>query len=210
MTEREPDEEESTVIIDNDLPPPTPVSRVIPGAVLLLAGIGFIALAWYAYTTGTRTLNDDELMVVEADKTPVKEKPLDPGGMKFPHQDKMIFEAISGAPAPAPAHEEHVTPSPEEPVARPQAAEQTPGAPETSSEATTTETHAVAVQPEGPEAAKTDQAAVAPAETPQAAPAATSFNPPPAVQAASPPESLPPPAKRVTPTAEEQPQRAPQ
>ncbi len=72
-----------------------------------------MALAWYAYHAGTQSTKDEDLLVVEADKTPMKEKPLDPGGMKFPNQDKTIFETFSNA---QPPKVERVLPAPEEPL----------------------------------------------------------------------------------------------
>ena len=57
---------------------------------------GFVALAWYAYHAGTQSVKDEDLIVVEADKTPMKEKPVDPGGMQFPNQDKTIFDTFAG------------------------------------------------------------------------------------------------------------------
>jgi SPOR domain len=60
-------------------------------------------------------VKDEDLVVVEADKTPVKDRPQDPGGMKFPNQDKTVFETFAGN-AQNPPKVERVMPPPEEPM----------------------------------------------------------------------------------------------
>lgn len=105
---------------------PTPVGilRWLPAIVVFSVVGGFVALAWYAYHAGTQSMKDSDLLVVEADKTPIKEKPVDAGGMKFPDQDKTIFDTFSGNPK-QPAKVERVLPVPEEPVAPPAGADTT-------------------------------------------------------------------------------------
>lgn len=93
------------------------VERWLPAVVVVSALTGFSVLAWYAYHAGTQSTRDEDLLVVEAEKTPMKEKPLDPGGMKFPNQDKTIFETFAGGNN-APAKVERVLPMPEEPIAK--------------------------------------------------------------------------------------------
>jgi hypothetical protein len=92
------------------------VVRWLPTVVVVSALAGFVGLAWYAYNTGAQSMQEDQLLVVEADKAPMKEKPLDPGGMKFPNQDKTIFDTFAGS-APPP-RVERVLPAPEEPMPR--------------------------------------------------------------------------------------------
>ncbi len=89
--------------------------RLIPALVLTAVVLGFGALAWHSYRTGTESVKEGDVMLVEADNAPLKEKPADPGGMKFPHQDKTVFDTIaSNQPKPAPV--ERVLPPAEEPV----------------------------------------------------------------------------------------------
>lgn len=88
----------------------------IPAVVVFSAVVGFVALAWYAYNAGTQPMNEEDLVVVEADKSPLKEKPADPGGMKFPNQDKTVFETFAAGSAQAPAKVERIVPAPEEPM----------------------------------------------------------------------------------------------
>jgi cell division protein FtsN len=84
-------------------------------AVLLGSVFGFILLAYYSYQNGGKPVKEEDLLVVEADKTPIKEKPTDAGGMQFPNQDKTIYETFSNNPAPL-AKVERVLPAPEEPM----------------------------------------------------------------------------------------------
>jgi cell division septation protein DedD len=84
-------------------------------AVVALTVTGFIALAWYAYRSGTESVSPEEVPLIEANNGDVKEAPANPGGMQFPNQDKTIYDAMSGnAPKPA---AERILPAPEEPVA---------------------------------------------------------------------------------------------
>lgn len=92
----------------------TQIARWLPRLVVAGTIAGFVALAWYAYRTGTQSIHDDDLLVIEADRTPVKEKPADPGGMKFPNQDKTIFETFANNPQ-MPPKVERLLPAPEEP-----------------------------------------------------------------------------------------------
>lgn len=93
------------------------IYRWLPVAVVTTAVVGFVTLAWYAYHSGTQSLKEEDLLVVEADKTPMKEKPLDPGGMKFPNQDKTVFETFAGSSA-VPPKVERILPPPEEPMSK--------------------------------------------------------------------------------------------
>ena len=91
------------------------IGRWLPTVVVVSALTGFIGLAWYAYHSGAQSMKEEEILVVEADKTPMKEKPADPGGMKFPNQDKTIFETFASN-AQVPPKVEKLLPSPEEPL----------------------------------------------------------------------------------------------
>lgn len=94
----------------------TGLSKFIPILVLLATLSGFIGLSWYAYNAGRNSISEEDLIVIEAEKTPVKEKPLDPGGMKFPNQDKTIFETFSNNQQQPKV--ERVLPKPEEPISK--------------------------------------------------------------------------------------------
>jgi cell division protein FtsN len=72
-----------------------PSMRWMSIVVLLLAVAGFFSLAWYAYYTGTKSVQTGDIVIIEADNTPLKEQPEDRGGMEFPHQEKTIYNAVS-------------------------------------------------------------------------------------------------------------------
>jgi hypothetical protein len=90
------------------------LKRWVPSVVVGAVVLAFVTLAWYAYHAQTQSLKDDDLLVVEADKTPMKEKPADPGGMQFPNQDKTVFETFGNMQPPPQV--ENVLPAPEEPL----------------------------------------------------------------------------------------------
>lgn len=88
--------------------------------ILLSALVGFFALAWYAYNSGTSTVEvaheESNLELVKADSQPLKEAPSDPGGQQFPHQDKTVFNAIGGKEEEKVV--ENILPPSEEPLPR--------------------------------------------------------------------------------------------
>ena len=90
------------------------IAKWIPTIVLLVAVAGFASLAWYSYKVGRESVKEEDLLVIEADDAPIKEKPLDAGGMQFPNQDKTVFETFSSNQQPAKV--ERVLPVPEEPI----------------------------------------------------------------------------------------------
>ena len=92
-------------------------TRWIPSIIVFCVVAGFFTLSWYAYHAGMESVKEEDLLVVEADKTPMKEKPADPGGMQFPNQDKTIFETFGGSKA-APQKVERILPTPEEPLSK--------------------------------------------------------------------------------------------
>lgn len=87
----------------------------LPKLVVTGTIVGFVSLAAYAYQTGTQSMNEEDLPIIEAEKAPIKERPDDPGGMKFPNQDKTVFETFGGNTQ-VPPKVERVLPSPEEPM----------------------------------------------------------------------------------------------
>lgn len=115
------DEHDYDLAIDDGLDDnPSASRRIIPLMVVAMAISGFGGLAWYAYHAGSNAVNEEDLLLIEADKSPLKETPADPGGMKFPHQDKTIFQAFSGHGDDS-AKVERVIPAPEEPMEKPAA-----------------------------------------------------------------------------------------
>lgn len=111
-------------IEDDELDEGTERSRVLPTMVLMSALVAFVGLAWYAYQSGTHSVSEEDLVIVEAETTPMKEQPLDPGGMEFRHQDKSVFETITSS-TPAETAPEQVISSAEEPMVIEQPATET-------------------------------------------------------------------------------------
>ncbi len=72
-----------------------PRSRAMSWIVLGVAVIGFGALAYYAYQSGSQSVADGQMLVVEAEQGAIKETPVEAGGEEFPHKDKTIYEALS-------------------------------------------------------------------------------------------------------------------
>lgn len=107
------DYEELTQVEDE-----APRSRAMSWLVLVVAIGGFGALAYYAYHSGTQSMQDGDVMVVTADSTPIKEQPADPEGEQFANQDKTIYDVI--APNASENKVEKLLPEAEKPVAAPQ------------------------------------------------------------------------------------------
>jgi len=93
-------------------------------AVALLALGGFAAIVAYAYNLGQSDQATALIPVVEPDSGPVKQKPVDPGGLDVPHTDKGVLndEAASGEEGGL----ETLLPAPEQPVAPPATGSATP------------------------------------------------------------------------------------
>lgn len=90
--------------------------RWISIAVVVLVIFGFFSLAWYAYRTNSNAVSESSVLLVEAEDTPVKEKPKDPGGMEFEHKDKEIYNRMVAEQPEESEPVEKLLPEPEEPV----------------------------------------------------------------------------------------------
>lgn len=92
-------------------------TRTLPRLVLILAIVGFLGLAVYAYTSGKDAVAPGDLATIEADLSAIKERPVDPEGEEFPHKDKTIYDAISPYEGDTGEKKvEKLLPEPEEPV----------------------------------------------------------------------------------------------
>ncbi len=67
------------------------------GAIVVIAA--FAGVVFLAYQQGMKQGAKSGPPLIQADRTPVKMAPEDPGGQKFPHRDKRIYDKISGAEA---------------------------------------------------------------------------------------------------------------
>jgi cell division septation protein DedD len=77
-----------------------------------------IVAIWYAWSAGQSAI-DSPPPIVQADKSPVKVAPDEPGGMQVPHQDNEVFSAIEDAPR---EPVEELLPPPEQPMDLPDVA----------------------------------------------------------------------------------------
>jgi hypothetical protein len=89
-------------------------SRIALAVVTLGA---FAAFMWYAYGRVGEPGGDAVAPLIKADEGPTRIRPESPGGMEIPHQDKMIYEELSGA-EPEPGVE-RLLPPPEVPLPPP-------------------------------------------------------------------------------------------
>lgn len=90
-------------------------TRWMPVVVVTGVLVGFVTLSWYAYHAGTQSVSDEDLPLITAEKSPIKERPADAGGMKFPNQDKMIYDTFATNQQ-NPPKVERLLPRPEEPM----------------------------------------------------------------------------------------------
>lgn len=79
---------------------------VIIGALLAVAIVG--GGVAFVYKTGASDGNDGPAVVL-AERTPTKVDPEDPGGIKIPHQDRQIYESVSGQRSSIVANEDNLS-----------------------------------------------------------------------------------------------------
>lgn len=115
-----------------------PRSKAISWLVLGVAVVGFGTLAYYAYQSGSQSLEDGQMLMVSAPEGPIKEAAVEPGGEEFPHKDKTIYDALSPYRTDEAKPAEKLLPEPEEPVIPEPAVQDT--APVTSENAVTAPT----------------------------------------------------------------------
>lgn len=82
-------------------------------AVTVIAGLG--GAAWYF--VGSPQSNSDNIPVVRADTSAMKERPSDPGGMDVPNRDKTVYNRVSGENTEPKL--ERLLPRPEQPLEKP-------------------------------------------------------------------------------------------
>lgn len=89
----------------------------------------FAGVILYAYNRGDRVAPDGGPPVLEADATPTKLRPEQPGGMEVPHQDKLVFDRLNQGARDDRPKVEHLLPPPEAPLPRPVVTPQVPAMP---------------------------------------------------------------------------------
>lgn len=87
------------------------------GRMVLLLAVVFVvaaaALLFVVFQQGVRTGGRNAPPVIVAESGPEKIRPEDPGGLQVPHQDKTVYERVSGQSS---ERVERLLPEPEEPV----------------------------------------------------------------------------------------------
>lgn len=122
---------------ENDRPGPPPIMseesrRSSKGLTIFIAAFALVAfggIVWYAYEQGHRTGSEKTAPLIRADMAPVRVRPDQPGGLKVPHQDKFIFEKLTGGDPIEARPVERLLPRPEQPGAAPVASQQTAATP---------------------------------------------------------------------------------
>ncbi len=90
----------------------------------------FAGVVFFAYKQGLKQGAQDNPPVIRADDSPTKVAPLNPGGMKIPHQDRSVYDRMSGSgESDGLPDTEHLLPKAEEPIAMQPAAPAVPPAP---------------------------------------------------------------------------------
>ncbi len=86
---------------DIEEPETRSVLRFAPLFAVIAAVAGVGALAWFSYKSGTTETvsSGDNIPLIKAEEGSIREKPLDPGGMEIPNQDKEIYDAVAGKTA---------------------------------------------------------------------------------------------------------------
>jgi hypothetical protein len=96
--------------------------RSSKGLTIFIAAFALVAfggIVWYAYEQGHRTGSEKTAPLIRADMAPVRVRPDQPGGLKVPHQDKFIFEKLTGGDRTEARPVERLLPRPEQPGAAP-------------------------------------------------------------------------------------------
>lgn len=87
-----------------------PRFRLLAGLTIMLVVIGGL---WAAFTL-LWPEDNGQLAILKADNTPYKVRPEQPGGMQIPHQDKLVFNAVSNEGKVVTV--ERILPPPEQPM----------------------------------------------------------------------------------------------
>ena len=74
-------------------------------------------LVWFALNQGELIIGNDDVPLVKAETSPVRLKPVNPGGLKVPNQDRLIFKNLEIANPSKLEIPEKLIPRPEQPIA---------------------------------------------------------------------------------------------
>ena len=121
--EEEPDKalsQEENADLEDDEGDPLPDLDTLPRnpwmMIAIIGGVlGVIFAGWFFLSSSDASRGGGRL--IRADTGPIKTRPDDPGGMQFPHQDKLVYNEVGGETA---SQLETLGPEPEQPMARPE------------------------------------------------------------------------------------------
>jgi len=83
---------------------------------MLSSFLGLIVLGWFAYEEGKNPSDLSKIPLIKANPEPFKVKPKNPGGMKVPHTNKLVYNMISSNKDSK--VQVSILPEPEEPVSK--------------------------------------------------------------------------------------------
>jgi hypothetical protein len=120
------------------------VILAIIALIVVFAGVVFLA-----YKQGLKQGAQGNPPIIRADSNPVKVAPTNPGGIQIPHQDRSVYDRLSGSTDTTTQDTEHLLPTPEEPItmAAPETKTVVPATPSESTPAETPAPQTVVVQP---------------------------------------------------------------
>lgn len=192
-SDRDQDPDQQEAYYDDEESVPFWRRPLVLGAASVLVLLAVVVVV--AYNWGVEQGARRAPLLVQADSGPVKVRPENPGGMAVPHQDRLIYDRMTGGDTREPV--EQLLPGPEEPVQAPApaagTAEKQPAAPPTDNQAAST----AASGPAAPSAGRETGAS-------QAAGASSVVESKPL---AEPPHAAAPPAGQAAPAARTQPPR---
>ena len=111
------------------------MAAAVVGGVAILGGIAFFALS---------SGDSGEPVLLASDKSPVKVRPENPGGVQIPNQENPVYRTVAGEQADAPADQPRLVSATEEPLALPLPDDSEPAQSEDPAEDTAPETTASA------------------------------------------------------------------
>lgn len=91
-------------------------AKLFAGGAIFIGLIAVVVVGWFAFQQGIRSGAEEAAPVVRAAPEAFKRKPLDPGGLDVPHQDKLVFNRLAPGQVQEPV--ERLLPPPEEPSER--------------------------------------------------------------------------------------------
>jgi hypothetical protein len=111
--DQEPDQQEA--YYDDEEVVPFWRRPLVLGAASVLVVLAVVVVV--AYNWGVEQGARQAPPLIQADSSPVKVRPENPGGMTVPHQDRLIYDRMTGGDTKEPV--EQLLPGPEEPVPTP-------------------------------------------------------------------------------------------